>query len=219
MRAVGYLRVSTDDQADKGASLDWQKTAIAQECARQGWQLADLATDTASARNMTKRPGLRAALEQLEHGTYQALVVARLDRLTRHVPDFYELAGRADKQGWLLVCMEPRFDMTNPFSRMAAGVAVVFAQFERELISQRTRDGIEAKKAAGTYRGGHALPHSQPISGATAARIVALSAEGCSAREVARRLELEGVPTARGGRWDHATVRKVLARAAAAPEV
>lgn len=215
MRACGYIRVSTDDQADHGASLDWQKRAIAEECARQGWELADLATDTASARGMAKRPGLRGALERLEAGEYQALVVARLDRLTRHVPDFYDLAGRADKQGWLLVCMEPRFDMTNPFSRMAAGVAVVFAQFERELISQRTRDGIEERKAAGIYRGGVMLPQSRPIGGATAARIITLKGEGCSAREIARRLELEGVPTARGGQWDHATVRKVLRRAAA----
>lgn len=212
MRVVGYIRVSTDDQADRGASLDWQKGAISEECTRRGWHLADMAADTASAGSMRGRVGLQRALQQLDRGEYDALLVARLDRLSRSVGDFAQIMERAHKRGWSIVVMDPAVDMTSPFGEAMASMAAVFAQLERRLIAQRTRDGIAEKKRQGTYRGGRLLPQSQPVAPSVAARIVALKAEGLSAREVARRLEEEGVPTARGGQWDHATVLKVLRR-------
>lgn len=215
VRVVGYIRVSTDDQADRGASLDWQKTAISGECARRGWQLSDLAADTASAGSMRGRSGLARALEQLDAGEYDALLVARLDRLSRSVGDFAQIMERAHKRGWSIVVMDPAVDMTSPFGEAMASMAAVFAQLERRLIAQRTRDGIAEKKRQGTYRGGRALPQAAPVPAPVAARIVSLAGEGCSAREIARRLELEGVPTCRGGTWQHTTVLQVLRRQAA----
>lgn len=212
VKCIGYIRVSTDEQADRGASLDWQKTAISQEASRRGWQLCDLAADTASAGSMKGRTGLQRALEQLDRGEYQALLVARLDRLSRSVGDFAQMMERAHKRGWSIVVLDPAVDMTSPFGEAMASMAAVFAQLERRLIAQRTRDGIAAKKRQGTYRGGRALPQSQPVDPAVAARIVRLAGEGLSSREIARRLELEGVPTARGGAWRHTTILAVLRR-------
>lgn len=216
MRVIGYIRVSTDNQADRGASLDWQKTAISGECDRRGWHLADLAADTASAGSMKGRLGLTRALEQLDRGDFDALLVARLDRLSRSVGDFAQIMERAHKRGWSIVVMDPAVDMTSPFGEAMASMAAVFAQLERRLIAQRTRDGIAEKKRQGTYRGGRALPQSQPVAAPVAARIVSLAGEGHSSREIARRLELEGVPTARGGRWQHTTILQVLRRSQAA---
>jgi DNA invertase Pin-like site-specific DNA recombinase len=214
MRCVGYVRVSSEEQAGKGASLDWQKGAIAEECARRGWELVDMTADTASAGSMRGRAGLQRALERLDRHDFDALVVARLDRLSRSVGDFARIMERAHARGWSVVVMDPAVDMTSPFGEAMASMAAVFAQLERRLIAQRTRDGIAEKKRQGTFRGGYALPQCQPVSELVAARIVHLSTvEGLSSREVARRLDLEGVPSHRGGPWRHSTVIKVLARA------
>lgn len=214
MRCVGYLRVSTDEQAVQGASLDAQKHAISGECARRGWQLVDMSSDTASAGSMKRRPGLQRTLERLDAGDYDALVVSRLDRLSRSVGDFAQIMDRARVRGWSIVVMDPAVDMTTPFGEAMASMAAVFAQLERRLIAQRTRDGIAAKKAAGTFRGGRALPQSQPVAEHVARRIVHLAdVEGLSSREIARRLELEGIPSHRGGPWQHSVVLKVLHRA------
>jgi DNA invertase Pin-like site-specific DNA recombinase len=61
---------------------------------------------------------------------------------------------QASEQGWSVVCLDPNVDMTTPYGRALAGMAAVFAQLERELISQRTREAVAAQKAAGTYTGG-----------------------------------------------------------------
>lgn len=214
LRCIGYVRVSTDEQADRGASLAWQKQALQDECARRGWQLADLAADTASAGSMRGRPGLHRALERLDAHDYDALLVARLDRLSRSVGDFARIMERAHKRGWSIVVLDPAVDMTSPFGEAMASMAAVFAQLERRLIAQRTRDGIAEKKRQGTYRGGRLLPQSQPVPEHVARRIVDLSErEGLSSRAIAARLDLEGVPTLRGGPWVHTTVLSVLRRA------
>lgn len=212
MRVIGYVRVSTEEQASQGASLDHQKRVIADEVARRGWDLSDMAADTASAGSMKRRPGLGRALAQLDQGVYTTLIVARLDRLSRSVGDFAQMMDRAQRQGWQIVVMDPAVDMTSPFGEAMASMAAVFAQLERKLIAQRTRDGIAAKKAAGTYRGGRMLPQSQPVDEHATRRILALSGQGLSSRKIAERLNLEGVPTVRGGPWIHSTIITVLRR-------
>lgn len=221
MRAIGYIRVSTDRQADEGASLEAQTSAIEQECTARGWQLARCERDTASGKN-AERPGLRLARLRIAElagtGEAAALVVARLDRLSRSPIDVYDLMDQANRQGWALVCLDPPiYDMTTPFGRALAGMAAVFAQLERELIGQRTREGIAAKKATGTYRGGRLLPQAQPVPADVVARIMRLAGQGASSMEIAGMLDQLGVPTPRGGaQWSDRTVRSVIARELAA---
>ena len=75
---VGYVRVSTDEQADSGAGLEAQRTAIRVECARRGWNLIAIHEDAASARTLAARPGLAAALQAIEANGASALIVAKL---------------------------------------------------------------------------------------------------------------------------------------------
>src|SRR3990172_3373900 len=82
MRAVGYARVSTAEQADSGASLGAQREAIEGEVKRRRWELVELFTDTASGKSLNGRPGLRKALHALDSGEADVLVVAKLDRLS-----------------------------------------------------------------------------------------------------------------------------------------
>jgi DNA invertase Pin-like site-specific DNA recombinase len=207
LNAVGYLRVSTAEQAASGLGLEAQKRAIAGEVERRGWRLVDFAGDTGSAKSIRKRPGFERVLDQLDAGEYEALIVSRLDRAWRSVGDFATTMDRAAKHGWLVVLLDPAVDMTTPFGRAMAGVAAVFAQLERELLSQRTSEGIRAGYASGKIR-----PPQPEVSAAASKRILQLAGEGMSHRRIARALTVEGIASPRGGRWHHSTVGVELRR-------
>src|SRR4051794_12815141 len=101
---VGYIRVSTDEQAESGAGLAAQRTAIEAECARRGWTLVETFEDAgASGKSLDGRPQLAAALNAVETGQAATLVVAKLDRLSRSVHDAAGLLDRAQRAGWSLV--------------------------------------------------------------------------------------------------------------------
>jgi len=204
MIACAYARVSTTGQ-EESLSLDSQQDKIGNEILNRGWEMSFF-MDTASAKNL-RRPGLTMALELLASGDAGALVVARLDRLSRSVPDFYKILDQAKREGWALVCLDPKIDMTDPFGRAMAGMAAVFAQLERELIGQRQRESIAARRAAGTYK--PAMPEASP---AAQTHILTLHTRGYGVREIARRLTLQGVEAPLGGEWNHRTVGRILQR-------
>ena len=91
-----------------------------------------------------KRPGVQEALRALKAGEGEALVVAKLDRLSRSMIDFTGLMGRAQKEGWALVALDCAVDTTTPAGEAMAHMLATFAQFERRLISQRTK-GLSRK--------------------------------------------------------------------------
>jgi len=96
---------------------------------------------------------VQAALEALEHGDVRALVVAKLDRLSRSMLDFTAVMARAQKQGWALVALDCAVDTTTPAGEAMANVLATFAQFERRLISQRTKEALAIKRAQGVRLG------------------------------------------------------------------
>jgi DNA invertase Pin-like site-specific DNA recombinase len=210
MRVIGYVRVSTSEQADSGASIKAQREAIRAEAARRGWELVRFYSDTASGKSLAGREGLAQAVRVLEKGQADALVVAKLDRLSRSLLDFAGLMDRSGQKGWSLVALDVGVDTTTPSGEAMVGVLAVFAQFERKLIAQRTRDALAVKKAQGVRLG---RPTSLPV--AVSKRLSRLRSRGMSYKTIADILNAEGVPTAQGGaRWYPATVRKVLARLA-----
>lgn len=200
--AIVYARVSTDEQASEGFSLDAQAGACASEASRRGWTVARVVREAASARTLA-RPELARALADLDAGRAGALLVARLDRLSRSVGDFAAVLDRADRHGWAVLCLDPMVDMTTPFGRAMAGMASVFAQLEREIIAQRTREGIAAARAAGTYgRASLATP--------AAALVVDASIQaGGSWAQAARALDRERVPCPWPGGWTPRRARQV----------
>ena len=99
MKVVGYLRVSTREQAESGLGLDAQRRAIEAEAVRRGWEVTWYADEGWSAATLN-RPGLTLALRALKRGEVDALVVAKLDRLSRSAVDFGGLLRLATRQRW-----------------------------------------------------------------------------------------------------------------------
>ena len=206
MRVIGYVRVSTEEQGLSGAGLQAQRAAIIAECKRRGWTLIRIAEDVGSGKDL-KRPGIRAALDALAAGEASALVVAKLDRLSRSMLDFARIMATAHKQSWALVALDVQVDTTTPSGEAMAHMLATFSQFERRLISERTKQALAQKRAAGVRLG--AAPEIDPAVGE---RIRTERAAGRTLREIADRLTTDGVPTARGGRWHASTIQRVLAR-------
>jgi len=137
-------------------------------------------------------------------------VVAKLDRLSRSMIDFTGLMATAQKQCWALVALDCAVDTSTAAGEAMANVLATFGQFERRLISQRTKEALAVKKAAGIRLG---RPPTLPRS--VVARIERARKRGESLRAIAASLNEAGVPTAHGGsQWHASTVRAVLARAA-----
>jgi DNA invertase Pin-like site-specific DNA recombinase len=205
LRVLGYIRVSTGDQVDSGAGLAAQRRALKAEIRRREWGLEIIEEPGVSGSTLA-RPALTEALRRLENGEAEVLMVNRLDRLTRSVRDFGELAERARKKGWKIVCLDLGVDTTTPSGELVAHVVAASAQYERRLIGLRTKEALAAKKAAGVRLGRPPVITPEVIG-----RVKSLRDDGLSLRAIAARLTGDGVPTARGnGAWSHATVQALL---------
>ena len=209
MQVIGYVRVSTDEQRSSGAGLAAQRAAIEAECRRRGWQLVEVIEDAGFSAKDLKRPGVQLALETLGRREAGALVVAKLDRLSRSMLDFTALMATATKQNWALVALDCAVDTTTPAGEAMANVLATFAQFERRLIGQRTREALAAKRSEGVRLG---RPPALPQK--VRERIRTERAAQRSLAAIASALNNDGVPTAHeGARWYASTIRAVLQQA------
>lgn len=204
MRVAGYLRVSTDQQADSGLGLQAQRGRIEAEAKHRGWEVVWFMDEGFSAKNLD-RPALTEALAALAAHDVDALVVAKLDRLSRSVVDFSNTLGIAKKQKWALILLDLGVDTSTPNGKLVAGLMSQIAEWEREMIGQRTKEALAAAKTRGQRLG---RPRLTPD--AVVARVVALSAD-LSPSQVAKALTAEGLPTTRGAaEWGPSSVRRLL---------
>lgn len=200
---IGYLRVSTREQADSGAGLAAQRSAIESEAARRGWEVRWIEDAGVSGKSL-RRDGITEALRLLKRREASTLVVAKLDRLSRSTQDFAAALDLAARQGWAVVCLDLGVDTTTPAGRLVASVMAAVASWEREVIGQRTRDALHERRGK--------VGRLAPV--AVQRRIVALAGEGMTGAAIARLLGDEGVPTPAGGTtWHASTVRRMIASA------
>jgi DNA invertase Pin-like site-specific DNA recombinase len=230
-RAVGYVRVSTERQADGGVSLDAQRAKLAAYAVAMDLDLVEIIEDAGYSAKTLDRPGISRALAMLDAGEVDALLVAKLDRLTRSVRDLGALVERYFASRCSLLSVADSIDTRSAAGRLVLNVLASVAQWEREATAERTRDALAQVKAEGVRLGGEALGWRRgdetdeegrrvvvgvESEARTVARIVALRRDGLSLREIAATLTDEGYATKRGGEWAAATVRLVLRRAGTA---
>ena len=231
-RVVGYVRVSTERQADEGVSLDAQRAKLRAHCAALDLELVAIEADEGVSAKTLDRPALQRALATLRDHRADALLVPKLDRLTRRVVDLGHLIETYFAEGrWALVSVADQIDTRTAAGRMTLFILMSVAQWEREAIGERTADALAHLKAEGVPLGRPALgwrhtPATDPATGrrvlaavegeqGTVARIGALRAAGHSYAAIARQLAAEGHPSQRGGRWLANTVRRVWLRGGA----
>ena len=206
MRVLAYVRVSSEEQADSRAGLEAQRAAIQRECQRRGWEIIEVIEDAGFSAKDLRRPGVSAALEELGRGRADALVVAKLDRLSRSMLDFTAVMAQAQKQGWALVALDCAVDTSTPAGEAMAHVLATFAQFERRLIGQRTREALAVRRKQGVRLG---RPPSIPAK--TARRIRSMRSRGLTLQTICDKLNAEGTPTPHGGLiWRPTSLRAVL---------
>jgi DNA invertase Pin-like site-specific DNA recombinase len=209
----GYTRVSTEEQAASGNGLEAQRATIDAEAERRGWTVEHF-TD-AGVTGKVIGPQLREVLELLATGQGDGLVEAKLDRLSRSIINAANVINYARTQGWALVVLDINVDLTTAAGRMIAHNLVSFAEYERDLISERTKAALKAKRARGERLGRKPLAKPGVVR-----RIVLDRNTGLSFAKIAAGLAAEGIASPEGKpKWEPSTVRRIYDRATAATEI
>lgn len=142
-----------------------------------------------------RRPGLTRALEMISTGEASGIVAAKLDRITRSVLDFASLLPWFDEAGATLVALDLGIDTSTPGGRLVANVFASVAEWERDTIAARTKDGLAALRAKGSAVSRPAVADRPDLS----RRISAMRRSGMTLQAIADTLNADGVPTVRGG--------------------
>lgn len=226
-RVIAYTRVSSDQQAKEGISLDAQRQKLEAYCLALDLELVAVIEDAGFSAKSLDRPGLRGALKLLDEGKADAILVAKLDRLTRSVKDLGYLVEKYFSSKFSLLSVADSIDTRSAAGRLVLNVLASVSQWEREAIGERTRDALSYLKANGTKLGrvgyGYKREQSMDDSGrrriaidekelAIVERIHELKSKGMNLREIASALNRQGVPAPRGGQWAPETVRRILLR-------
>jgi DNA invertase Pin-like site-specific DNA recombinase len=150
MKAIAYLRVSTEDQAAKGVSLQAQRAKVAAYADLYDLELIAVIEDAGVSAKTLDRPGLRQALAMLARGEARALVVMKLDRLTRSVRDLGALVDSYFAAGKnALLSVSEQIDTRSAAGRLVLNVLASVAQWEREAIVERTTVALAHKRSRG----------------------------------------------------------------------
>lgn len=207
---IGYLRVSTEEQASSGLGLDAQRDTIQRYADAHGWDIVWYEDAGLSAKSMD-RPALQDALTRLhsKKRDVDGLVVAKLDRLSRSVVDFSGVLELARARKWALVAIDLGVDTSTPTGELVANVMMSVAQWERRVIGERTSNAMQAAKRAGKHMGRVSV-----LPQATGDRLLALRTTHTLAATAAQ-LNAEGLATATGTMWTVGTVATAQKRLSA----
>lgn len=220
-RAVGYIRVSTEGQAQNGVSLDAQRDKIRIWAESNGYDLTAVHVDQGiSGGKLTNRPAARQAIAEACKRK-AALVVYSLSRLARSTKDAIEISEKLDKAGADLVSLSESIDTTSAAGKMIFRMLAVLAEFERDLVSERTTMALRHLKHL-NRRIGRWLPYGydldadgehlteNPAEQQTIAQIRRWHDAGKSMRAIAGDLNRQGVCAKQGGQWTHVSVWRVV---------
>lgn len=221
MKALGYVRVSTQGQVEDGVSLDAQEAKI------RAWADLNNASEVVifrdegiSGKRSDNRPGLEAALEAVGKG--DALVCYSLSRLSRSTRDTLSIADSLAKKGADLVSLSEKIDTTTAAGKMVFRMLAVLSEFERDQVSDRTKSALAFKrenheKTGGSVPFGYRANDGKLFENAEEQKTIALilewSNEGESLRGICRKLEASNIARKNGARnWHPQTVADIIKR-------
>ena len=225
--AVSYLRVSTEDQAREGFSLDAQRARIRAYCAARGYGLVREFVDDGYSGRTTKRPAFQAMTAGLRDGLTvdgrvvraDAVVVAKFDRLNRNLYDFLATQREMQDHRVDFASVDETVDTRGPFGRFFVQVTAAIAELESGIIGERVRAGMRQKALGGGFNGMSA-PYGYEVRRGTLAVNRAEAAvvrgicdwkrRGKSLAWIADRLNEDRVRTKKGRRWTKRQVFRVV---------
>jgi DNA invertase Pin-like site-specific DNA recombinase len=223
MNVIAYVRVSTQDQADHGISLEAQAARLAAYADLYGLEVIETIVDAGESAKSLNRPGLQRALAMLKRGEADGLAVIKLDRLTRNVGDWQVLIDDhfGERAGRQLFSVNDAIDTRSASGRLVLNVLLSVAQWEREATGERTRDALRHKiksgQRCGRLRYGYDLAPDgknlipNELEQQTIATMHELRTNGHTLRRIAEALTARGIPTKqRRSAWSSAAVARIL---------
>ena len=209
-QAIGYVRVSTEQQADSGLSIAAQRVKLEALAVLNDFQLIDVVVDAGASAKSLDRPGWQRVMGAVHGRQVGAVLIAKLDRCTRSVADLASLIDTFSRRGVALISAAESLDTSSAGGRLVVNVLGAVAQWEREATAERTSAALQVLKAQGRATGGVAPYGFQFIAGRrawhqgeqeTLAAIIEHRAAGLSWAKVAGKLNTTGHRTRTGGRW------------------
>ena len=220
-KTIAYLRVSTDKQADKGVSLEAQQDKAKAYASLYDLDLVEVIVDAGESAKSLDRPGLQRALAMLKTGQADALLVVKLDRLTRSVVDLGKLIETYFAPGKAaLMSVGEQIDTRSAAGRLVLNILASVSQWERETIGERTSVAMQHKQAKGEYIGGHApygfdLADGELVRNEAEQTVIAqakqLHAAGLSLRKIAAELDRQGIKTRKGSTFAAPQIQRMVA--------
>ncbi len=222
-RAIGYCRVSTDDQVREGVSLDNQREKIRAYILLKDLQLVEIIEDAGLSAKNLRRPGMQRVLDLARKKEIDAVVVYKLDRMFRSTIDALEVTRGLDKQGIEFHSLQESLDTSSAMGRFFFTLTAALAEMERGITAERTTQALRHLKAQGRKTGGD-IPfgfagvdaEGKLIEDSEEQRVIGvvrgLRASGLSLREISRELHAMGYTTRRGMPFHPQTIARILGR-------
>jgi len=213
-----YVRVSTEDQAKEGFSLDSQLEKLRSYCMARGWKIAGEYVDDGYSGRDVRRPAYQKMMNEIDK--WDILLVMKMDRIHRNSKNFMIMMEHLREEGKEFVSMTESLDTSTAMGRFVMDIIQRIAQLESEQIGERVYDGMrqKAKQGAGLlgspspfgyeYNNGKLVGVEKELK--VVKKIFTDYAKGKSMEEIAEFLNKEGIKTKRGGRWDRKTVSRIL---------
>lgn len=224
MATIGYVRVSTEDQAKEGVSLDNQKSKIEAYCKLKDLDLIEIVEDAGLSAKDLRRPGVQKVLKLARKNEIDAIVINKLDRLFRSTVDALETTKMLDRKGVALHSIEENLDTSSAMGRFFFTLTAALAEMERRIIGERTKAALAHKRAKRESIGGYAPPYGYDLDETghlvrneheqKGIRLIkSFHEKGYSLRTICRKLELNRYKTKTGKvDWNPKTVSMIVRR-------
>lgn len=222
MKAIGYIRVSTAEQAKEGISLDHQAVKIRAYATLHDIELVDIVGDEGRTGKALKgRPAAKKVIEMALSGKVDAVIVYKLDRMFRNAAEALEVSAGFNKAGASLHSVTEKLDTQSAMGKFFFTIAAAFAEMERNLIAERTREALEHKRNKGEVYNhapyGYDKLDGRLVKDEKEQGMIAVMKKhreaGSTYKAIASLLNLNEIPTKTGGTWQPQTIKNILDRA------
>lgn len=225
LRAVGYCRVSTEEQARDGISLDAQLHKIKLYAELNGLELVEVISDELSAKSL-QRPGVQRILSLVSRKQVDAVIITKLDRMFRNTVDALQTASTFDHRGIALHSIGEKLDTHSAMGKFFFTITAGLAEMERNITSERTSAALQYKRTQGERAGNlpfgfqlapdgvHLEP--EPTEQAILETIRNMQSSGKSSALIAAYLNRDGYTTRRGGQWRRQNIDNIIRTASLA---